>query len=166
MISRRIALAFAAVAAAWLLSSTAHAQQAFERFTAFLVDLQGWQGAKPDGMALDMPGNSMITATRDYKRGSAQLTAQIMIGPVAQAALAPTAQDMKFETKDARIVAGAVDGFRVTQTFNFADKSGAIIVALGTAAMLNLTFNGVADDEALAIAKRFNWKAIQAALPK
>jgi hypothetical protein len=32
--------------------------------------------------------------------------------------------------------------------------------------MFGLSFNGVAEDEALTLARRFDWKAIQAAVPK
>jgi len=32
--------------------------------------------------------------------------------------------------------------------------------------VFNLAFTGVPEDEAFALAKRFDWKAIQAALPK
>lgn len=171
MINRRHAirstLAFAAMPACWLLSSaTTHAQQAFQRFIPFLVDLQGWKGSKPEGLSMEIPGNSMTTASREYERGKAHLTAQIIVGTAAQGALAATSQDVKIETSDSRISSSAIDGFRVTRTFTVSDKSGAVLVALGTSALFNLQFNDVADDEALALARRFNWKAIQAALPK
>ena len=32
--------------------------------------------------------------------------------------------------------------------------------------MFNLTFSGVTEDEGLELARKFDWKAIQAALPK
>jgi hypothetical protein len=54
----------------------------------------------------------------------------------------------------------------VARTFTVQDKSGAILVALGPSAMFSLSFNGVAEDEALTLAKRFDWKTIQAAIPK
>ena len=49
---------------------SARADQAFQRFLPLFVDLDGWQGKKPDGMSLDMPNSSMTTATRDYTRGA------------------------------------------------------------------------------------------------
>ena len=52
-----------------LLPCAARADQAFQRFLPLFVDLDGWQGKKPDGMSLDMPNSSMTTATRDYTRG-------------------------------------------------------------------------------------------------
>lgn len=163
----RAALAFAAVPACWLLSSAAaHAQQAFQRFIPLLVDLQGWKGGKADGMAMEMPGNSLVTVTREYERGDSRLTAQIVVGPPAQGALAAIGQAVKIETSDSRMSSSAIDGFRVMRTFTVSNKSGAVLVALGTSALFNLQFNDVAEDEALALAKRFDWKTIQAALPK
>jgi hypothetical protein len=171
MIDRRgaIRLALAAAAlpgASLLLSPAASAAQAFQRFIPFLVDLPGWQGKKPDGMAMEMPGNSMITATREYQRGAASLNAQIIVGAAAQGALAATHAGIKVETSEGHMITASVDGLPVTRSYTFKDKSGAIIVALGTNAMFSLTFNGVAEDEALTLAKAFNWKAMQAAVPK
>jgi hypothetical protein len=45
-------------------------------------------------------------------------------------------------------------------------ETGAMLVALGPSAMFSLSFNGVAEGEALTPAKRFDWKTIQAAIPK
>ena len=169
MINRRRAmyLVLAALPLAWLLrSSTARAEQAFARFIPFLIDLDGWQGKKADGLSMEMPGNSMITATREYQRGAARLHAQIITGAAAQGALAATQTGMNIETSDGRMNTSTIDGFPASRTFNFKDKSGAIIVALGKSAMFSVSFNGLADDEALTLAKKFDWKAIQAALPK
>src|SRR5207248_1220709 len=169
MIDRRRAagLVLAAVPAAWLLPTlAARAQQSFQRFFPFLVDLPDWKGKTPDGVAVEIPGNSMITATREYERGESRLNAQVITGPAAQGALAATAAGMKIETSEARMATSTIDGFRVATTFTFKDKSGAILVALGTSALFTLSFNGVAEDEALALAKKYDWKALQSAIPK
>jgi hypothetical protein len=113
-----------------------------------------------------MPGNSVVTATRDYERGEAHLNAQIIIGPTAQGALAATNPGVKIETDDARMSTSTIDGLQVTRTFTVSDKSGAILVALATSALFTLSFDGVAEDEALMLVRKFNWKAIQAAIPK
>jgi hypothetical protein len=169
MINRRRAFCFAfiALSAGWLLqSSKAGAQQAFQRYFPFLVDLDGWQGKKPDGVSMEMPGNSMITAAREYQRGAAHLHAQILFGMAAKGALAATQTGMNIETSDGRMNTSTIDGMTVTRTFNFKDKSGAILVALGANGLLSVSFNGIPDDEALTLAKKFDWKAIQAAQPK
>jgi hypothetical protein len=54
----------------------------------------------------------------------------------------------------------------VARTFQLSDKSGTVLVVLGPSAIFNVAFNGVAEDEAFGLARRFDWKAIQAALPK
>ncbi len=168
MIDRRAAirLAVAALPAAWLALAPPAAAQDFQKVTPFLVDLPGWTGNKPDGMAMQMTGASMITATREYKRGGATLNAQIVSGAAAQGMLAPIQSGMKLETAEMHMNTSTVDGLTVMRTFQVKDKSGAVMVALGPSALFNLTFNGVPEDEAFALARRFDWKAIQAALPK
>ena len=73
---------------------------------------------------------------------------------------------MKIETSDGRMSSGPLDGFRVTRSYTFSDKSGGVIVALRDNAMFSLSFSGVEDDEALQLAKKFDWKAMQAAVGK
>ncbi len=106
MINRRRAvhLILAALPLAWpLRSSTALAEQAFARFIPFLIDLDGWQGKKAEGLSMEMPGNSMITATREYQRGASRLHAQIITGAAAQGALAATRTGMNIETSEGRM---------------------------------------------------------------
>jgi hypothetical protein len=168
MIDRRrvVHLALAALPAA-LLSRAAHAQQAFERFYPFLVELPGWTGNKPDGVAMQLPGNiNMMTATREYRREGAKVNAQVITGPAAQGGLAMIQSGMKMQTGDAHIVVDTADGFKLARTYTVHDKSGAIFVGLADNALFGLEFNGVPEDEAFALARRFDWKAMQAALAK
>jgi len=164
---RMFGLGAAALAAALLLQSPpALAQQAFTRYFPFLIDLAGWEGKKPDGVAMETTGANMISAGREYQRGPAHLHAQILIGAPAQGALAATQTGMNIETSEARINTSTIDGMKIARTFTFKDKSGAIIVALAGNAVFSFAFNGIADDEALALARKFDWKAMQAAVPK
>jgi hypothetical protein len=73
---------------------------------------------------------------------------------------------MKVETRDGRMYTAPVDGFQTMTTDNVPDKSGTIIGRLGPAALFSLTFRGMAEDEAVALSRRFDWKAMQAALPR
>ncbi len=106
----------AALPAAWL-PSTVQAQPAFQRFFPFLVDLPGWKGDKPDGVSMEMPGNSMITATRKYERGEASLDAQIIMGAAAKGAVAATHSGMHIETSNMRMSSSTIDGLAVTRTY-------------------------------------------------
>lgn len=115
---------------------------------------------------MEMPGTSMITATREYERGTANLSAQITIGAAAQGALAATHSNMKIETSEGHVITSTIDGLPVTRTYTNKDKSGTILVALADNAMFALSFKDISEDEALRLAKAFKWKQIQAALPK
>jgi hypothetical protein len=168
MIDRRSAIiAAVGFSAAWaLMCSSTCAQESFQRFLPLLVDLPGWQGNKPDGMAMEAAGNRMVAASREYERGDARLNVQILVGPAAQGALATINSGMKIETSEARMSTSTIDGLRVATTFTKADKSGVILTALSTSALFSFSFNDLSEEEALALAKRFNWKAIQAAVAK
>jgi hypothetical protein len=166
MLNRRRAMGFAlaALPAAWLLgSSAARADQAFQRFLPLLVDLDGWQGKKPDGFSMETSGANMITATREYQRGAAHLQVQVITGAAAMGALAATKTGMNIETSDGRMNTSTIDGLQVTRSFNSKDQSGAVLVALGTSELFSISFRGIGYDDALNLARKFDWKALQAA---
>jgi hypothetical protein len=163
---RVVGFAVAALCASLLQSSAARADQAFQRFLPLFVDLDGWQGKKPDGMTMDMPNASMTTATRDYQRGAAQLHATVITGPAAIGALASTKAGMNIETGEGHVITSTINGLTVTKTYNIPQKSGAIMVALGPSALFSVSYNGISEDEALPLAEKFDWKALQAAVPK
>jgi hypothetical protein len=164
MISRRraIHIALTALPSALLLGPpAAKADQPFQRFLPLFVDLDGWQGKKPEGVSMEMTGASMTTATRDYRRGSAQLHANVIIGAAAAGALAAT-QAMNVETSEGHMITSTISGLSVTRTFNSAQKSGSIIVALAPSAIFSVSYNGLTEDEAMTLAQKFDWKAIRA----
>jgi hypothetical protein len=165
MIDRRraILLALAALPAVGF-PPAARAQQSFQRFVPLLIDLPGWKGNKPDGMTMEMAGTSMITATRNYERGAAHVNASVLTGMAAQAALAATSAGIKIETADMHINTSTVDDMQVTKTYTASNKAGAIMVALGPSAVLTVAFTGIDEDEALGLARKFDWKGMQAEL--
>jgi hypothetical protein len=166
MIDRRAAIRCAlALPAAWLALSPARAQD-YQKYVPFLVELPGWSGKKAEGVAMQMTGVSMITASRAYQRDSSTLNAQIINGTAAQGMLGAIKSGMKLETAEMHMNTGDLDGFTVARTYQVKDKSGAIMVALGANSVLTISFKGVPEDEALTLARRFDWKAIQAALPQ
>jgi len=164
MIDRRAFLSFALAAlVAASAPSPALADPAFKRFLPLLIDIDGWQGKKPDGVSMDMGETSMTTAQREYQRGPAQLHASVVIGPAAAGALGPTMANMNVETSDGHMITATINGLKATKTYNAKDKSGAILVALGEAALFSVSYNGLTEDEALPLAQKFDWKALQAA---
>jgi hypothetical protein len=163
MIDRRHAIRLALVALpAALLPQAARAQQSFQRFVPLLVELPGWKANKPDGMAMEVAGGSMITATRAYERGAAHVNVSVLTGMAAQGALAAAGSGIKIETADMHIGTSTIDGFQVTKSYTISNKAGAIMVALGPAAVFTLACAGIAEDEAFTLAKKFDWKGMQA----
>ncbi len=162
MIDRRhaIRLVLAALPAVWLVPA-ARAQQSFQRFVPFLVELPGFKAQKPDGMAMELAGSNMITATRGYERGAAHVNAAVLTGMAAQAALAASSAGIKIETADMHINTSTIDGMQVTKTYTVSNKAGAIMVALGPAAVFTLSYTGIDEDEAFGLARKFDWKAMQ-----
>ena len=165
-ISRRHAIRFslAALTATWLFRPLpASTEESFRRFFPFLIDLDGWQGKTPDGMSMAMGNANMLTATREYEHGSARLHAAVVMGPAATGALAAGQSGINIETTEGHLITSTIDGFTVIRTYNTKDKSGALLVKLGESAMFSFSYNGLTEGEAMPLAKRFDWKAIQAA---
>jgi hypothetical protein len=166
MINRRRVFRFALAAlsaSSVLQAAAARADQAFRRYLPLFIDLDGWQGNKPDGMTMEMSANSITNAKRDYKRGAAQLHASVFTGPAALGALAPTQSGMNIETSEGHMISSTINGFKVARTYNIPQKSGAILVALGPAALFSVSYRALTEDEALPLAEKFDWKAFQAA---
>jgi len=131
-----------------------------------LVDLDGWQGKKPDGMSMEMPNGSMTTATREYQRGPARAHASVVVGQAAIGGLAPLLTGMNVTTNEGHMLTANMHGMQVMKSYTTAQKSGALLVALDKDAMFSFSYNGMTEDEALALAEKFDWKAIQAAVKK
>jgi hypothetical protein len=61
------------------------------------------------------------------------------------------------------MVTGTMHGMPVLKSFTSKDKSGSLMVGLGKEALFTIAYNGLTEDEALALAEKFDWTAIQAA---
>ena len=60
------------------------------------------------------------------------------------------------EIADMHINTSTIDGLQVTKTYTVSNKTGAIMVALGPAAMFTLSHNGIDEDEAFGLARKFD----------
>jgi hypothetical protein len=162
MIDRRHAIRLGCAALCTALPLAAHAQQGgYQRFVPYLVDLAGWKGAKAEGMGMEIAGSGMLTATRNYERGGQHVNVSVLTGMAAQGALAAANAGIKLETSDVHMTSETIDGLQVTKTYSVSNKSGAIVVALGPAAVLTIAYTGIPEEEAMGLARKFDWKAIQ-----
>ena len=55
-----------------------------------------------------------------------------------------------------------IDGMQVTKTYTNSTKSGVLLVALTGDAVFMLAYSGIDEDEAIGLAQKFDWQAIQA----
>ena len=124
---RAIFLGLLALSVLWPLSSV-RADQAFQRFLPLLVDLDGWQGKKPDGMSMEMPEyDHDHRDARLSARPSASACRRRDFGLAAAGALAPLLAGMNVRRlSDGHMVTSTMHGLQVIKTFNTPQKSGAI----------------------------------------
>lgn len=145
---------------------SARAEQAYQRLLPLLVDLDDWQGKKPDGMSMESSDMKMTTASRDYERGEARLQTGVVAGQAAVAAMAPIEAGMNIQTPQGHMMSTSMRGMKMIKQYSIEDKSGMLMVALDQEAVFTLTYKGIGEDEALKLLDRYDWKALQAATQK
>jgi hypothetical protein len=152
-----------AAALALVLAAPAAAETSFKRLTPLLVDLPGYEAGKADGMTISAGEGVMTTANRSYAKDPASVEVAVVCGPMAAGALASVQTGLRIETAEGHMFAGDIDGFRVMKTYNNGDKSGALVVGLAKDAVMTVSYHDLAEDDAVALARKFDWKALAAA---
>ena len=155
------------IVAGMLLGAAGAWAQSYEALAPLLTDLPGWNAEKAQGTDLATPDMKMTNATRTYKQDGKEITVQIMFGGSAGAvanALAST-NALQMENAEQKISIKTIAGFQVSSTFNKVEKSGTMMVVLAqgkdNGGFFNFMYKGLADDEALALAQKFDWKKMQ-----
>jgi hypothetical protein len=153
-------------AAAW--PRVAGAQQSYRKFVAFLIDLQGWTGLQPTGTDEQRKGGR-VTASRHHVRGDALSAVPIIDRPhflafitLGTAAAGSVAGFQSKNTSSVHKSTSTIAGFEVRTLST--PVLVLIAVTLSPDATFSLTFNNVSEDEAMAIAQKFDWKGMQAEL--
>lgn len=152
-------LAFLALAA---LAPSAPAAEPYQAFIPFLRDLPGWTAETPEGVSMQSSAGSMVTASRQYVQGDKRLTAALIKG--AETAGIEAAGALSLETTESKMTAETIDGFYVNSNFSKADKTGTVLVVIGGGALFSIEFENVTLEDALALSKRFDWKAMKRTL--
>lgn len=99
----------------------------------------------------------MITASRGYIRGEASFNAFFISGTAAD-----TNDGVNVTVSGTHKSTSTIDGFQVVTESN--PVFVLIAITLSPNAIFNLIFNGVSENEAMAIAQKFDWKGIAALL--
>jgi hypothetical protein len=148
-----------AVVAAMVFASLAAYSQAQTSLYPTLINLPGWNADDPEGVTMDLPGMKMISATRNYSQGEKELNAMIFVGSSQMASAASSQGAMNFQSTEASVVVKSINGFQVQIYYDKQEKSGGIIVVLdeGKNALFTLGYEGITDNDALALAQKFNW---------
>jgi hypothetical protein len=140
----------------------------YELLTPLLIDQPGWDAREAKGMSMDMGAMKMITASRTYTQDSKKIDAMLIIGN--QAMTQGKMQQMKAESLDTKVSITNIDGFNVQTVYEKNDKSCSVVVFLSQSqtkgAMFMLSGKGLSENEALGIAKKFNWKNMKATVEK
>lgn len=163
--------AFVAVPAGLALGgvSMAVAQPSLSALAALLTDIPGWQADKPNTMSMSQGGITVSYAARDYQQGEKRLVAMLGRTGIEQqtSMVAGDRQgDFSMEVNGASLRSRTVRGFRVFTAYEAEDKDGMVLVYLvaNAASTFVLQFDGITIDEALTLAQRFDWAAMQRAV--
>jgi len=70
---------------------------------------------------------------------------------------------MNLQTGDGHMVTSTMHDMKVMKTYNVPQKSGALMVELSNNAVFTFSYGGITEDDGMALAEKFDWKAIQAA---
>lgn len=167
---KKVLAVFLVIASILVLSGAVKAE-VYTALTPHLVNLRGWEAEKAEGVDLNMPGMSMVNATRTYVQGDKELNAVIMIG---NKMMIPGQTDFEMDTSkfdmntsEFSVSTKKINGFEVYCSYNKAEKEGSIMVFLekgeteGTFFMLS--FSNIDEKEALNLAKQFDWAKIKKA---
>src|SRR5262249_2470933 len=128
-------------------------------YQRFFIDLPGWTGFPPVGKTEEGQVDRLITASRSYSRGDAVLSVSIW-SRTATMVPANTLGTTRITINGGHMRKSTIRGFEVTTTSWSVVVS--IAVTLSPDATFSLLFNNISEEEAMAVAQKFDWKGIQA----
>jgi hypothetical protein len=161
-----IGLASVVFAVAVLLTAYPSDAAEYESLVPLLIDLEEWQAEEPEGMDVDMGTTQMIQAQRIYSQGAKEIHAMVLIGNSAMTRMHGV-QSMQAQTPEARVKVTEIDGFPVTLQHAKNENEGAVVVSLESSeqqgAVFIMHYAGMRQEEALAVAKQFDWEKFRQA---
>lgn len=128
-----------------------------------LIDLNKWDAEEIEESNVNVAGMKIINTYRTYSKDDRSFDATILVG--SNMMIQGQTQGIDVETSDVKVVTGKIDNFNVIQSFNKDENEGYVVVTLiqglteGSLFMIN--FTGLTSDEALDIAKKYNWQKMK-----
>jgi hypothetical protein len=139
----------------------------YAELTGLLVDLDGWEASNATGMNMSGPMGDMVNAMREYEKDGGIISAQIIVGGVAQGTWAPFAAGYTIDSPEVLVKSLDVSGYHVGINHDKKENSGAVVVLLNTQktpGIFVLTYEKLDYKEALSLAQKFSWSAMKKAI--
>ncbi len=143
----------------------------YQKLGALLKSIAGWQAEKCEGMNMTgSPMGELASAHRAYSKGGKHLEAQIFCGiQWAMGTWAPFASNFQMDSTEEFIKTTTINGFPVGINYHKKDRHGAIVVCLDkdlqasqmVRGVFVLSFENMSWQEALEIAKKFDWEGMK-----
>jgi hypothetical protein len=131
-----------------------------------LTELSGWEADDAETMDMDMGGTRMITAARSYAKDDRAVEAMLFVGPQGMAQ--GQVHEGRMETAEGQVDIRTVDGFTVGVYHQKTLQEGAVMVTLlqsqDRSGVFTLSYQGMNGDQALELAKSFDWQAMRQAM--
>ena len=154
---------FLAAALALAAAGPAAAEPAFRRLIPLFVDLPGFEGRKPDGVTTQTGEGTLTTASRFYVKAPATFEVTVVSGAGVESPTGAFTQDLNATSAAGHVSTEEIDGFRLMKTYSVNEKSGALLIGLARSTTMTVDYRELTEDEAVALARKFDWKAIAAA---
>ena len=142
-----------------LLNNVSYCAEPSDELKILLIDLKEWNAEQAEGSSVNLVGMNMINAIRNYSKEDKNLDVTILVG--SSVMIQGQTQTINIETSDTKVITGEIDSFNVIQAFNKNENSGYIIITLEKGltegSLLMINYMGISSDEALGIAKKYNW---------
>ncbi len=138
-------------------SATAHSGSHKDLYTE-LVDIKGWTAGKPTGTSVS---GMMLNVSREYKKGDSRLTVMITVNKMAPVTRKSELRKQILEDSGIEVKNETIEGFAVHKRYEGAKKSGEITVYLNDNSKMTLSYKKLPKNQALELAKKFNWANIK-----
>ncbi|MEW6356790.1 MAG: hypothetical protein AB1696_10710 [Planctomycetota bacterium] len=146
-----------------LRGGAAHADPS-DALKPLLIALPGWESDEVEVLGVKTGVIRTTALQRAYYQGDAEATALLIA--TSRTTIDRKTADLRAECKGDKASDAKIDGFQVHVFYNTADRIGVVVVILNQgpsrAAMFSLNFDGIDEVQALDLAKKFDWKKMQA----